>query len=321
MTGLNNKLETVSKKAFITGITGQDGSYLAEFLLDKGYEVIGLARSQQYSKNISFIEDKIKLYYGDVSDSSLLLNILATHRPDEIYNFAAISHIQDCWESPGQTLQVNSIAPSQIINLILKLGLNSKFLQATSREIYGNYSGLINEETPYSTENPYAVSKLAAHLMIDSYRRSHGIFACSAILFNHESPRRPTKFVTRKVTNFAKNVQTKNARLKLGNLDAQRDWGFAGDFVEGMWLMLQHDKPNDYVLATKNLYSIRELCEMAFSYRGLDYKDYVETDQEFMRKNEVEAPIGDYTKAYNQLGWKPKVSFEDLIKLMIDKEP
>lgn len=305
------------KTALITGITGQDGSFMAELLLKKGYTVVGLARTVQYMHNIQHIIKDLQLYQGDVTDSSQILTILQKHKPDEIYNLAGVSSIQDCWSSPLYSMQVNTLAPVQIIDAVIKLNLSSKFLQATSREIFGNYAGLIDESVPYSTENPYAVTKLAGHLMLDTYRKNYNVFACSAILFNHESHRRSTKFVTRKITNFASCAKPGNV-LYLGNLKAQRDWGYAGDFVEGMWRMLQAEQPNDYVLATGKLFSIEELCDIAFQHRGLDYRDYIQTDTNLLRKNDVEAPIGNFTKIRENLGWQPTTDFYTLITGMVE---
>jgi GDPmannose 4,6-dehydratase len=328
----------MKKRALITGITGQDGSHLADLLLNKDYEVIGLARrSTHYQyENIQHLIGKIILEFGDLIDSETIGNLIATYRPDEIYNIAAQSVPADSWKQPITTAEVTGIAPIRMMEAILKHKPDAKFYQATSREIYGGIPReVIDESAPVSANNPYGVAKLYAHLMVSTYRQSYGIFACGGILFNHEGPRRSLHFVTRKVSMAAACIKLGMTELpldefgrslvvagkvKLGNLDAVRDWGYAKEYVEAMWLMLQQGEPQDYVIATNTIHTVRELCEVAFSHLRLQWEDHVETASELLRPTEIAASRGDFTKARQELGWYPKTYFEDLVRLMVDAD-
>lgn len=324
--------------ALITGITGQDGSYLAEFLLEKGYEVVGLARrsTHYHYENIEHLTGKISLEYGDLIDANTLEHIIAAYQPGEIYNLAAQSVPADSWRQPIVTGEITALGPVRVLETLRKVKPEARFYQATSREIYGGrQQEVIDETTPVLANNPYGVAKLYAHLMVETYRQSYGLFACSGILFNHESPRRSLHFVTRKVTmavacihlgikhpplNELGQPLVMRGKLKLGNLEAVRDWGYAKEYVEAMWLMLQQDRPQDYIIATNRAYTIRDLCEVAFSHVGLDWQAHVEADDRFMRPTEIAASRGDYAKAKAELGWQPRTYFEDLIKLMVEAD-
>ena len=324
--------------AFITGITGQDGSYLAEFLLEKGYEVVGLARrtTHYHYENINHLVGKIAIEYGDLVDPDSIERILAEYRPTEVYNLAAQSVPADSWQQPIVTAEITAVGPLRILEALRKLKLDARFYQATSREIYGGVQQeVIDESTPFLANNPYGVAKLYAHLMTRTYRQSYDMFACGGILFNHESPRRSLHFVTRKVAmgvacihmgvenpplNEAGQPLIADGKLKLGNLDAVRDWGYAKEYVEAMWLMLQQERPQDYVIATNTAYTIRDLCEVAFSRVGLDWQAHVETDARFVRPTEIAASRGDYSKAKSELGWEPRMQFRELIELMVDED-
>jgi GDPmannose 4,6-dehydratase len=324
--------------AFITGITGQDGSYLAEFLLEKGYRVVGLARrSTNYRyPNIDHLVGRITLEYGDLIDAHAIERVLAKHRPTEVYNLAAQSVPADSWSQPIVTAEITAMAPVRILEAIRTLGLDARFYQATSREIYGGVrQEVVDETTPFLPNNPYGVAKLYAHLMTKTYRESYDMFACGGILFNHESPRRSLHFVTRKVTmaaacihlgvahpplNEAGEPLVANGKVKLGNLGAVRDWGYAKEYVEAMWLMLQQDTPWDYVIATNTIYTVKDLCEVAFAYVGLDWHDHVEVDERFLRPTEINAARGDYTRAKAELGWEPRTGFKELTELMVDAD-
>ncbi|MBU0702801.1 MAG: GDP-mannose 4,6-dehydratase, partial [Chloroflexi bacterium] len=322
--------------AFITGITGQDGSYLAELLLEKGYEVVGLARrtTHYHYENIDHLIGKVAIEYGDLIDPDSIERILAEYRPTEVYNLAAQSVPADSWQQPIVTAEITAVGPVRILEALRKLKLDARFYQATSREIYGGVQQeVIDETTPFLANNPYGVAKLYAHLMTRTYRQSYDMFACGGILFNHESPRRSLHFVTRKVTmgvacihlgvenppvNEAGQPLVAAGRLKLGNLDAVRDWGYAKEYVEAMWLMLQQDEPQDYVIATNTAFKVRDLCEVAFSRVGLDWQKHVETDARFMRPTEIAASRGDYSKAKAELEWEPRMQFKELIELMVE---
>jgi GDPmannose 4,6-dehydratase len=324
--------------ALITGITGQDGSYLAEFLLEKGYEVVGLARrsTHYHYENIAHLAGKISLEYGDLIDANTLEHLIAAYQPTEIYNLAAQSVPADSWRQPVVTGEITALGPVRVLEAVRKLKPEARFYQATSREIYGGLrQEVIDETTPVLANNPYGVAKLYAHLMVETYRQSYGLFACSGILFNHESPRRSLHFVTRKVTmavacihlgiknpplNELGQPLVMKGKLKLGNLEAVRDWGYAKEYVEAMWLMLQQDRPQDYVIATNTAHTIRDLCEVAFSHAGLDWQAHVEADERFMRPTEITASRGDYSKAKAELGWQPRTYFEELIKLMVEAD-
>lgn len=326
------------KVAFITGITGQDGSYLAELLLAKGYEVVGLARrsTHYHYENIEHLAGKISLEYGDLIDPNILETIILTYQPDEVYNLAAQSVPADSWQQPIVTAEITALAPVRLMEAVRKHKPDVRFYQASSREIYGGVAQeVIDESTPFLANNPYGVAKLYAHLMVDTYRQSYGMFACGGILFNHESPRRSLHFVTRKVTmavacihlgikeppvNEMGQALVVNQKVKLGNLDAVRDWGYAREYVEAMWLMLQQDTPQDYVIATNEAYTIRDLCQTAFAQVELDWQEHVETDEGFMRPTEIGAARGNYAKAKAELGWRPRTNFQELIRLMVEAD-
>ncbi len=312
------------KRALITGITGQDGSYLAEFLLEKGYEVIGMVRrtSTVNFSRISHIQDKITLVSGDLLDQSSLIYILEKYQPDEVYNLAAQSFVPTSFEQPVFTGEVTALGVTRLLEAIRIVNPKIKFYQASSSEMFGKVKEVPqNENTPFHPRSPYGVAKVYAHWITVNYRESYGIFACSGILFNHESPRRGLEFVTRKVTYNAAKIKLGLAKeLRLGNLDARRDWGFAGDYVKAMWLMLQQPEPDDYVVGTGETHSVRELCELAFGYLGLDWKKYVVQDPALFRPADVDLLVADATKARTKLGWKPTVTFEELIKMMVDAD-
>jgi GDPmannose 4,6-dehydratase len=329
----------VSEKiALVTGVTGQDGSYLAEFLLEKGYQVVGLARrsTHYHYENIAHLVGRITLEYGDLIDPHTLESILAAYRPAEVYNLAAQSVPADSWRQPIVTAEISAVAPLRILEALRNLGLDARFYQATSREIYGGVQQeVVDETTPFLANNPYGAAKLYAHLMTRTYRESYGMFACGGILFNHESPRRSLHFVTRKVTmavacihlgiddppmNELGQPLVADGKVRLGNLDAVRDWGYAKEYVEAMWLMLQQPQPRDYVIATNTAYTVRDLCDVAFSHVGLDWRKHVEADEHFMRPTEIAAARGDYSKAKAELGWKPRTQFKELIELMVDED-
>ncbi|MCP4543396.1 MAG: GDP-mannose 4,6-dehydratase [Chloroflexi bacterium] len=326
------------KTAFVTGVTGQDGSYLAELLLEKGYKVVGLARrsTHYHYENIDHLAGKIILEYGDLIDASSIEYILDKYQPSEIYNLAAQSVPADSWNQPIVTAQVTAVGPVRILEALKKLKLDARFYQATSREIHGGVQQeVVDETTPFLANNPYGVAKLYAHLITQTYRQSYDMFACGGILFNHESPRRSLHFVTRKVTmavacihlgienppvNEAGEPLVTDGKVRLGNLDAVRDWGYAKEYVEAMWAMLQQDEPQDYVIATNTAYTIRDLCQAAFGRVGLDWREHVETDPRFMRPTEIAASRGDYAKAKANLGWEPRMQFKELIELMVDED-
>lgn len=312
------------KKALITGITGQDGSYLAEFLLEKGYEVIGMVRrtSTVNFARIKHIQDKITLVSGDLLDQTSLIRILDKHQPDEVYNLAAQSFVPTSFEQPVFTGEVTALGVTRILEAIRIVNPKIKFYQASSSEMFGKVREVPqNENTPFYPRSPYGVAKVYGHWITVNYRESYGIFACSGILFNHESPRRGLEFVTRKVSYGVAKIKLGLANeLRLGNLDARRDWGYAGDYVKAMWLMLQQPEPDDYVVGTGETHSVRELCEVAFSYVGLDWRKYVVQDPAFFRPADVDLLVADSTKARTKLGWKPTVTFEELVKMMVDAD-
>lgn len=316
------------KKALITGITGQDGSYLAEFLLSKGYEVHGLvrrssifnrARIDHLYKDPHLPSTRFFLHYGDLSDSGQLTNIVYNIKPDEIYNLGAQSHVRVSFDLPEYTGDVTALGVTRILDSIRRSGIKTKFYQASSSEMFGNAPAPQNENTPFYPRSPYAASKVYAYWMVRNYREGYGLFACNGILFNHESPRRGESFVTRKITMGAADILANKKRIiYLGNLDAQRDWGYAPEYVEAMWLMLQQKRPDDYVIGTGETHSVREFLEEAFNYLNLDWQKYVEIDQKYYRPTEVENLRADSTKAREQLNWSPKISFKDLVKIMVD---
>ncbi len=312
------------KKALITGVTGQDGSYLAEFLLEKGYKVLGMVRrtSTINFDRITHIQNDIELVQGDLLDQVSLIAILQEHHPDEVYNLAAQSFVPISFKQPVLTGEFTALGVTRVLDAIRLVDKNIRFYQASSSEMFGKVREVPqNENTPFYPRSPYGAAKVYGHWITVNYRESYDLFACSGILFNHESPRRGLEFVTHKVTHGAARIKLGLAdELRLGNLKAQRDWGYAGDYVEAMWLMLQQDEPDDYVIATGKTHSVRELCEVAFGYLGLDYRDYVVSDPKFYRPAEVDQLVGDASKALKVLGWEPRGSFEELIQMMVDAD-
>jgi len=311
-------------RALITGVTGQDGSYLAEFLLEQGYDVIGMVRrtSTVNFDRIHHIQEKITLVQGDLLYQSSMMDIIAEYQPDEVYNLAAQSFVPTSWKQPVLTGEFTALGVTRLLEAVRLVKPDVRFYQASSSEMFGKVREVPqNEKTPFYPRSPYGVAKVYGHWITVNYRESYNIFAVSGILFNHESPRRGLEFVTHKVTYGAVKIKLGLAdELRLGNLDARRDWGYAPDYVRAMWLMLQQDKPEDYVIATGETHSVRELCEIAFGHLGLDYKDYVVQDPRFYRPAEVDLLVGDASKAREKLGWEPKVSFEELVKLMVDAD-
>ena len=314
----------MTKRALITGITGQDGSYLAELLLDKGYEVVGVVRrsSTEAFERIAHLRDRIEIREGDLLDQLSLITLLHHVDPHEVYNLAAMSFVPTSWEQPILTSEVTALGATRLLEAIRVVDRGIKFYQASSSEMYGKVRETPQTElTPFHPRSPYGVAKTYAHYITVNYRESYGIFACSGILFNHESPRRGKQFVTRKVTDAVARIAAGRAReLRLGNLDAKRDWGFAGDYVQAMWLMLQQSRPDDYVVASGETHSVRELCEIAFGHAGLDWQKHVVVDPTLVRPAEVDLLIGDAGKARRVLGWAPKHSFRDLIEMMVDAD-
>ncbi|HEX2188345.1 MAG TPA: GDP-mannose 4,6-dehydratase [Longimicrobiaceae bacterium] len=312
------------KSALITGITGQDGSYLAEFLLEKGYKVFGLVRrsSTLNFERIYHIQDRIELLSGDLADQNSLLYALQQARPDEVYNLAAQSFVQTSWIQPVLTGDVTALGVTRMLEAIRVFDPKTRFYQASSSEMFGKVQAVPqNEDTPLYPRSPYGVAKVYGHWATINYRESYDMFAVSGILFNHESPRRGLEFVTRKVTDAAARIKLGLAReLRLGNLDARRDWGFAGDYVRGMWMMLQQDHPDDYVIATGETWSVRQLVETAFSHLDLDWEEFVVQDPRFMRPAEVDLLVGDPAKAREALGWEPAVGFHELVHMMVDAD-
>ena len=321
----------MKKKAFITGITGQDGSYLTEFLLSKNYEVHGIIRRSS-SINTNRIDHlyndqniynkSLFLHYGDLSDGSSLYRLIEKISPDEIYNLAAQSHVKVSFDIPEYTSDIDAVGTCRLLEAIRETRINTKFYQASSSEMFGLVQAVPqNEKTPFYPRSPYACSKLYSHWLTVNYRESYNLFACSGILFNHESPRRGKTFVTRKITSgIAQILAKKIDKIYLGNLDAKRDWGFAGDYVEAMWLMLQQPNPDDYVIASGETHSVREFLEEAFNYVNLDWQKYVEIDSRYFRPAEVDLLIGDASKAKQKLNWSPKVKFKELVKMMVDAD-
>lgn len=309
-------------KALITGITGQDGSYLAEFLLEKGYEVYGMVRrsSTENFERINHIRDKIKLYQADLLDQLSIIEMIKSIQPDEIYSLAAQSFVPTSWIQPVLTGEFNALGVTKILEAIRLVNSKIKFYQASSSEMFGKVREVPqNEKTPFYPRSPYGVAKVYAHWITVNYRESYGIHASSGILFNHESPRRGKEFVSRKITDGVAKIKSGLAKkLYLGNLDAKRDWGYAKDYVKAMWLMLQQPEPDNYVIATGVNHSVKELVEIAFSHAGLDYKKFVKVDPKLVRPAEVDVLLGDPSYAKEKLGWKPEMKFEDMIKLMVD---
>ena len=311
-------------KALITGITGQDGSYLAEQLLERGYQVIGAFKndSPAHAAYLNGLSDKIEWVKWDMLDQQQVLDVISHHRPSEIYNFAAFSSGAGMYDDPVGMGEINGLVVTRILEAIRKVDSETRFCQASSREIFGEaVESPQTENTLVNPRSPYGAAKLYADHMIRIYRKQYGLFACSAILFNHESPRRGLQFVTRKITHEAARIKLGlSQELKLGNLDAQRDWGFAGDYVRAMWLMLQQDQPDDYVVATGKAHSVREFCNLAFARLGLNYKDYVAESSSEFRPEEPALLVGDTRKARRQLGWQPEVSFVELVNKMVDAD-
>jgi len=321
----------MAKKALITGITGQDGSYLSEFLLEKAYEVHGVIRrsSSFNTKRIDHLysdphnpQTRLHLHYGNLTDGSRMRELLEKVRPDEVYNLGAQSHVRVSFDEPVYTAQVDAIGTVRLLEAIRGTGLKIRFYQASSSEMFGKALEIPQKETtPFHPRSPYGCAKVYSFWQTLNYRESYGMFCCNGILFNHESPRRGETFVTRKITSAATRIKEGlQDKLYLGNLDAKRDWGFAADYVEAMWLMLQQDTPDDYVVATGEMHSVREFLELAFDRVKLDWKQYVEIDPRYYRPAEVDVLCGDASKAKQVLGWEPKASFEELVAMMIDAD-
>lgn len=310
--------------ALITGITGQDGSYLAEFLLKKGYEVIGMVRrsSTVNFSRIQHFQEQVTLVSGDLLDQGSLICILQEYQPREVYNLAAQSFVPTSWEQPVFTGEVTALGVTRILEAVRTVDDSVRFYQASSSEMFGKVREVPqNEDTPFYPRSPYGVAKVYGHWITVNYRESYGLHATSGILFNHTSPRRGLEFVLRKITHGVAKVKLGlDSKLRLGNLDSCRDIGFAGDYVEAMWLMLQQPAPDDYVIATEETHSIREMCQEAFGYVGLDWQEYVVQDPRFMRPAEVDLLVGDASKARRMLGWEPKVSFHELVCMMVDND-
>jgi GDPmannose 4,6-dehydratase len=314
----------MSKRALITGLTGQDGSYLAEFLLEKGYHVTGMVRrsSTINFERIAHIQDDIEIVQGDLLDEMSLIDVIRRQRPNEVYNLAAQSFVQTSWQQAVLTGETTALGVTRILNAVREADRDIRFYQASSSEMFGKVVQVPqNEFTPFYPRSPYGVAKLYGHWITVNYRESFNLHATSGILFNHESPRRGLEFVTRKITNHvARIVHGVTNELRLGDLDPQRDWGFAGDYVEAMWLMLQKDKPQDFVIATGETHSVQEFCEVAFGHVGLDWRDYVVQDQAFMRPAEVDLLIGDASLAKERLGWQPRTTFTELVTMMVEAD-
>jgi GDPmannose 4,6-dehydratase len=315
---------TEQKRALVTGLTGQDGSYLAEFLLKKGYEVFGLVRrtSSPRLDRVEPILDQVNIVYGDLLDQSSLQRVLGNCMPHEIYNLAAQSFVPTSFAEPVLTAEVTALGATRLLEAVRHVHPGARYYQASSSEMFGAVRETPqNEMTPFVPRSPYGVSKLYAHWTTVHHREAYGIFACSGILFNHESPRRGEEFVTRKIARAVARIsQGRQTELRLGNLEARRDWGFAGDYVRAMWLMLQAEKADDFVVATGETHSVREFCERAFARVGLDWEAHVVTDESFLRPLEVDLLVGDASRAREQLGWSPTVSFEGLVDMMVDAE-
>ena len=318
------------RKAIITGIAGQDGSYLAELLLEKGYEVHGIIRRSSTASNRRLDgiyedpqvdEKRLFLHYGDQLDTSRMVQLLSAVKPDELYNLAAQSHVRVSFDIPESTVDVTGVSALRVLEAIRLLDLDTRFYQASSSEMFGSTNPPQNELTVLHPRSPYACAKVLAHHCTVNYRESYGMFATSGILFNHESPRRGETFVTRKITRaVAAIAEGRQEAVYLGNLDAKRDWGFAGDYVEAMWMMLQADVADDFVIATGEAHSVRDFCEVAFAHVGLSWSDFVKYDPRYERPAEVDFLLGDASKAKEELGWEPKVSFEELVRMMVDSD-
>lgn len=329
----------MAKKALIIGISSQDGSYLADLLLEKGYEVIGTIRrsTNHFHPNIEHLYGKVNLEFADLLDFESIALLVRRYKPDEVYNIGAQSVPADSWNMPFYTAEISGIGPVRVLEAVRQFHPTAKVYQATTREILGNIEAdHATEELKFDANNPYGIAKAYAHMMTRCYRESYGVFACGGILFNHESPRRGLWFVSRKVTAgvacIKNNVKyppineqgeplvTPDGKLEMGDLSLKRDWGYAKEYVEAMWLMLQNDTPTDYIIGTNTTHTIEDLCRIAFAHVGLDYKDHVVSTQKFYRPTEIKPLKGDYSKAKRELGWEPKTSFEDLVKLMVDAD-
>jgi len=312
----------MEKRALITGISGQDGSYLAEFLLTKGYHVEGLLRrsSTDNLQNLSNIRDFIELHYGDLADQTSIDSIIKNGNFDEVYNLGAMSFVPVSWKAAEYTMNINALGPVRLLESIRKLSPDTKYYQASTSEMYGKVRETPqNEDTPFYPRSPYGVSKVAAHWATVNYRESYDMFASCGILFNHESARRGVEFVTRKITNGVARIKKGlDSKLYLGNLDSKRDWGHSKDYIRAMYMILQHDKPDNFVIGMNSTQTVREFCRIAFERVGLSYKDYVEVDPRFYRPAEVDILLSDATKAREVLGWEPEYSFEDLVNEMVD---
>jgi GDPmannose 4,6-dehydratase len=316
--------EDVTKNALITGLTGQDGSYLAELLLAKGYDVYGMVRrsSTDPLERVRHIKDDLHMLPGDLSDQASLIDAVEESRPAEVYNLAAQSFVGDSWREAAYTGDVDALGVTRLLEAIRRVSPDARFYQASSSEMFGKVHEVPQKETtPFHPRSPYGVAKVYGYYMTLNYRESFGMHASNGILFNHESPRRGLEFVTRKITDAVARIKLDMQKeLRLGNLDAKRDWGFAGDYVQAMWLMLQQDAPDDYVIATGETHTVREFCELAFGHVGLDYNEHVVVDQRFVRPAEVDLLLGDPAKAKQALGWEPKVTFKGLVEMMVDSD-
>lgn len=329
----------MAKKAVIYGVSSQDGSYLADLLLEKGYEVVGTIRRSTHidHPNIKHLYGKIRIEAADLLDYASIEHVIRRYEPDEVYNIAAQSVPADSWSHPIYTGEITALGPVRVFEAVHKFVPHAKVYQATSREIFGNIEAdSATEKLPPDANNPYGIAKAYAHMMVRCYRESYNMFVCGGILFNHESPRRGLHFITRKITaavacikngvtnpplnEIGNPLVNEKGQLHLGWLDAKRDWGYAKDYVEAMWLMLQNEKPEDYVIGTNTVHSVRDVCRIAFSHVGLNYEDHVLTDEKFNRPTEIKELKGDYSKAKKDFGWEPKTSFEDLIKMMVDAD-
>ena len=314
----------MTKNALITGITGQDGSYLAEFLLEKGYNVFGMVRrsSTENFERIVHIRDKVTLIQADLLDQMSLIAAISESQPDEIYNLAAQSFVPASWTKPVLTAQFTALGVTRMLEAMRHTKSDARFYQASSSEMFGKVAEVPQtENTPFHPRSPYGVAKVYGHFITVNYRESYNLYACSGILFNHESPRRGYEFVTRKVTDGVARIKLGLIdELRLGNLDAKRDWGYAGDYVRMMWMMLQQDEPDDYVICSGETHSVEELVQIAFDYAGLDWKKYIKIDQRFVRPAEVDLLIGDAAKAREKLGWETRVTFEEMIRMMVDND-
>jgi len=314
----------VKRKAFITGITGQDGSYLAEILLEKGYEVYGMIRrsSSFNTARIDHIFGDVELVFGDLSDGSVLNQLMRTIRPDEVYNLGAQSHVRVSFDVPEYTADTDAMGTLRLLDAIREEGVQARFYQASSSEMFGKAREVPQtEETPFHPRSPYGVSKVFSYWITRNYREAYGMYAVNGILFNHESPRRGPTFVTRKITRAVGAIlRGEQEDLKLGNLDAKRDWGYAKDYMDGAWRMLQLDEPDDFVLATGETHSVEEFLDAAFGHAGIDWKQYVKIDERYFRPAEVDLLIGDYSKAKAAFGWEPTVRFHELVQMMVDAD-